>query len=172
MFEKVIKLVRQEKVSLFIGSGFSIEAGAPSVSDLTKLILDELDDDKLRKEHENDKLDVLSEFFVEEACAGSRNELISLMKKAFSFEPKCMDDHKLLASIPHFKTIFTTNYDTLLEDSYQEDERNVVRNDVDCSYTDNRTTIYKVHVILLPLMMLSSPHLTMINTKKLYGQIL
>ncbi len=75
MFDKLIKLVRQEKVSLFIGSGFSIEAGIPSVPVLKKLILDEIENDKLRKEHENDNLDTLSEFFVNESCAGSRNEL-------------------------------------------------------------------------------------------------
>lgn len=145
MFDKLIKLVRQEKVSLFIGSGFSIEAGIPSVPVLKKLILDEIENDKLRKEHENDNLDTLSEFFVNESCAGSRNELISIMKKAFEFEPKCMDDHRTLASIPHFRTIFTTNYDTLLEDSYNDNECNIVRNDVDCTYMDKRLSIYKVH---------------------------
>lgn len=145
MFEKLIKLVRKEKVSLFIGSGFSIEAGVPSVSTLKELILHELENDEQRQEHKNDSLDVLSEYYVEENCLGSRNELIGLMRKAFEFEPKCMDDHKMLASIPHFKTLFTTNYDTLLEDSYPEKERNIVRNDVDCTYIDKRTTIYKVH---------------------------
>ena len=145
MFNRLIKLIRQEKVSLFIGSGFSIEASIPSVSVLKELILNEFDNEDLRKEHENDNLDKLSEFFVEESCAGSRNELISLMKEAFRIEPKCMDDHKILASIPHFKTIFTTNYDTLLEDSYPKNECNVIRNDVDCTYIEKRVSIYKIH---------------------------
>lgn len=146
MFEKLIKLVREGKVSLFIGSGFSFEAHAPSVSDLKELILNEFDNDKLKEEHRNDGLAELTEFFVEEVCAGSRNELISIMKKAFDFEPVCMDDHKLLASIPHFKTLFTTNYDTLLEDSYPECERRVIRNDEDCTYDENkRVSIYKLH---------------------------
>lgn len=146
MFEKLIKLVRQGKVSLFIGSGFSYEAHAPSVSDLKELILSEFDDDKLKEEHRNDGLAELSEYFVEEVCAGSRNELIGIMKKAFDFEPECMDDHKLLATIPHFKTLFTTNYDTLLEDSYPECERRVIRNDEDCTYDENkRVSIYKLH---------------------------
>lgn len=146
MFEKLIKLVRQGKVSLFIGSGFSFEANAPSVSKLKELILNEFDDDKLKEEHRNDGLAELSECFVEEVCAGSRNELISIMKEACDFEPVCMDDHKLLASIPHFKTLFTTNYDTLLEDSYLECERRVIRNDEDCTYDENkRVSIYKLH---------------------------
>lgn len=146
MFEKLIKLVRKERVSLFIGSGFSIEAGIPSVSTLKELILDELDNDQQREEHKNDNLDVLSEFYVEEVCTGSRNELISLMKKAFEFEPKCVNDHEMLASTPHFRTLITTNYDTLLEASYPENECHVVRNDVDCTYVgEKRNTIYKIH---------------------------
>lgn len=67
------------------------------------------------------------------------------MKKAFKFTPTCMDDHKMLAAIPHFNKIFTTNYDTLLEDSYPESERDVVRNDDDCTYLNNPTAIIKVH---------------------------
>ena len=146
MFEKLIKLVRKEQVSLFIGAGFSIEAGVPTVATLKGLILDELENDQQREEHKGDSLDVLSEFYVEEVCTGSRNELISLMKKAFEFEPKCMDDHKMLAAIPHFRTIFTTNYDTLLEASYPESERHIVRNDVDCTYAEEkRNRIFKVH---------------------------
>ena len=46
MFERLIKLVRQEKVSLFIGAGFSIEANAPSVRQLKELILSEFDNDE------------------------------------------------------------------------------------------------------------------------------
>ena len=145
MFERLIKLVRQTKVSLFIGAGFSIEANAPSVSKLKELVLAEFENDKQRKEHENDSLAELTEFFVEEICSSSRNELITIMKKAFKFTPTCMDDHKMLAAIPHFNKIFTTNYDTLLEDSYPESERDVVRNDDDCTYLNNPTAIIKVH---------------------------
>lgn len=146
MFERLIKLVRQGKVSLFIGSGFSFEAHAPSVSDLKELILNEFDNDKLKEEHRNDELAELTEYFVEEVCTGSRHELIEIMKRAFDFKPVCMDDHKLLASIPHFKTLFTTNYDTLLEKSYTECERRVIRNDEDCTYDENkRVSIYKLH---------------------------
>lgn len=62
MFERLIKLVRQTKVSLFIGAGFSIEANAPSVSKLKELVLAEFENDKQRKEHENDSLAELTEF--------------------------------------------------------------------------------------------------------------
>ena len=144
-FDRLIKLVREEKVSLFIGAGFSIEAGAPSVRELKQLILNEFSDNKLKQDHENDGLDELSEFFVEDICGGSRNDLMSMMKKSFEFTPRCMEDHKMLAAIPHFCNIFTTNYDTTLEDSIPSKDRNVVRTDKDCAYITNPTTIFKVH---------------------------
>lgn len=145
MFEQLIKLIRQEKVSAFIGAGFSIEASAPSVGKLKEIILKEFDDKELQEAHQDDGLDQLTEFYVNEICSGSRNQLISLMKNAFEFSPACMDDHKMLANIPHIKTIFTTNYDTLLEDSYPEAERDIVRNDVDCAYSSKPFKIVKVH---------------------------
>jgi ketosteroid isomerase-like protein len=144
--EHLIKLVRKEKVSLFIGAGFSLEAEAPSAWNLQQAILAELPSNDLKKEHANDDLDVISQFFVEEICEGSRAELMELLQKQFEFEPKCMDDHLALAAIPHFHNILTTNYDTLLEDSYPQDERVVVKKDEDCAYIDQKPVmIFKIH---------------------------
>lgn len=145
MFEELISLVRREQVSLFIGAGFSKEAGAPSVWDLQKAILGEIHDTEKRESHKDDKLADLSNFFVNEIHLGSRNPLMRILKKAFDFEPTCMDDHNLLAKIPHFRRIFTTNYDTLLEDSYAKNDVCVVRNDADCAYMNKPFTVVKVH---------------------------
>lgn len=145
-FERLIRLVRKCKVSPFIGAGFSIEAKAPSVDDLKTTILSEFDNEELRNNHKNDSLQDLTNFFVEEVCNGSRNQLIELLREKINFVPECMNDHNMLAKIPHFKHIFTTNYDTLLEDSYPITERNVVRNDKDCTYIqEKKTTIFKIH---------------------------
>lgn len=145
-FERLIRLVRKCKVSPFIGAGFSIEANAPSVGDLKTTILSEFDNEELRNEHEDDSLQDLTNFFVEDICNGSRNQLIELLKDKFNFTPTCMNDHKMLAKIPHFKHLITTNYDTLLEDSYPLAERDVVRNDKDCTYIqDKKTTVFKIH---------------------------
>ncbi|MCK9157127.1 MAG: SIR2 family protein, partial [Paludibacteraceae bacterium] len=144
--EHLIRLVRKEKVSLFIGAGFSLEAEAPSAWNLQQAILAKLPSEELKKAHANDALDVISQFFVEEICEGSRAELMELLQKEFEFEPKCMDDHRALASIKHFHNIFTTNYDTLLEDSYPIDERIVVKKDEDCAYIDEKPVrIFKIH---------------------------
>lgn len=147
MFERLIRLVREEKVSLFIGAGFSIEANAPSVRNLCEAILSQIDDGKLREEHINDGLPELSSFFVEKICSGSRNSLIELLGNQFDFTPAKMDDHRALSQIPHFHNIFTTNYDTLLEDSYDKKDCQVIRKDDDCAYIDNAkpVKIFKIH---------------------------
>lgn len=145
MFERLFSLVRHEQVSIFIGAGFSKEAGAPSVYDLKNAILDEIHDTNAKEVHENNSLADLSNFFVNEVCLGSRNPLIRILREAFEFIPKCMDDHKLLANIPHFKRIFTTNYDTLLENSYEQNEVRVIRNDADCAYINKPFTVFKIH---------------------------
>lgn len=147
MFERIIKLVREEKVSLFIGAGFSIEAHAPSVAMLREAILTQFDNDQQRSEHENDSLAEISDFFVEEVCCGSRNSLIELLQKQFQFTPAKMDDHQALAKIPHFHNIFTTNYDTLLEHSYTDDICQVIKKDADCAYLDDKkpVRVFKIH---------------------------
>lgn len=147
MFKRLIRLVRQEKVSLFIGAGFSIEANAPSVQKLKETILANIDNLEAKQQHSDDSLSDLSEFYVEEICNGSRNELISLLKDLFSFNPASMKDHEMLAKIPHFHNIFTTNYDTLLEDSYPAEALNVIRKDQDCAYIEENKpiNIFKIH---------------------------
>ena len=145
MFEDLISLVRREQVSLFIGAGFSKEAGAPSVWNLQRAILEGIRDTEKRDSHKNDSLADLSNFFVNEVHLGSRNPLMRILKEAFDFVPTCTDDHNLLVKIPHFRRIFTTNYDTLLEDSYAKNDVCVVRNDADCAYMNKPFTVVKVH---------------------------
>ena len=147
MFDRLIKLVREEKVSLFIGAGFSIKAQAPSVSMLCDAILAQLDNEQQREEHKNDSLPDLAEFYVEDICCGSRNSLIDCVQNLFYFEPANMDDHQALAKIPHFHNIFTTNYDTLLEDSYEKKDCQVIRKDIDCTYIDKSkpVRVFKIH---------------------------
>ena len=145
-FDKLIKKIRKEKVTLFIGAGFSYEAGAPSVNDLCEALLADMDADEQTRTKLRG-LSEVSEYYVEEYCNGSRNDLITLLRSKFQYTPKCLDDHKALAKIPHFRTIFTTNYDTLLEDSYPEKDVQVCRNDKDCTYIDDkkRACVFKLH---------------------------
>lgn len=140
--ERLIRRVRRNKVTLFIGSGFSIKAGAPSVCELIcRLIKDgdlnydcDLKDLYLR--------DVASDFVEKEG----RHELMRCLFKHFSFTPADTSDHTLLASIPHFKTIFTTNYDSLIEDAYPNGQCAVITSSQVCSNSDCATVnVYKLH---------------------------
>lgn len=147
MFERLIKLIREEKVSLFIGAGFSLKAGSPSVQKLKNCILNDFENDIQRKQHQHDDLQTLSDYYVEEVCQGSRQKLIYELKSLFQFIPQDMTDHQMLSQIPHFRHIFTTNYDTLLEDSYEKNDIQVVRKDQDLTELDEskHVTIYKIH---------------------------
>lgn len=90
--ERLIKYIRKEEVALFIGSGFSIKAGAPSVWDIIDAILKEGGQsfkDGL-KESDSKQLRLVSEAFVKE-CDG-RNDLMTLLKNLFGFVPKDCSD--------------------------------------------------------------------------------
>lgn len=144
--ERLIKYIRKEEVVLFIGSGFSIKAGAPSVWDIIDAILEEggqsFKDDLT--ESDRKQLRLVSEAFVNEC--GGRNDLMTLLKNLFVFEPKDCSDQQTLTKIPHIKQIFTTNYDTLIEDAYPKSKCNIVTANEGCAYTDaHSATIYKVH---------------------------
>ena len=118
--ERLIKYIRKEDVALFIGSGFSFKAGAPHAYDIIEAILKE-GGEEFASENKDKNLRDVSESFVD-FCDG-RNDLISLLGRLFSFEIKDTSDQELIRKIPHFKTIFTTNYDTLLENAYPQAER-------------------------------------------------
>lgn len=146
ILERLIKYIRKEDVALFIGAGFSLKAGAPSVWDIIKAILEEGGKSFADTIPANDQnnLRLVSEAFIHD-CNG-RNDLMTLLRNLFAFEPKDTSDQQTLVRIPHIKKIFTTNYDTLIEDAYPKSKRNIVIANEGCAFTeDNVVTIYKVH---------------------------
>ncbi len=149
MFEHITQLVRKEQIALFVGSGFSLKAGAPRSSDIISAIKEEMTADEWSALDQSKikNLDYASNEFLK-GRSGGRNLLISTLKQLMTFEKKDISDHISLAKIPHFHHIFTTNYDTLLEDAYQiaNINRNVVRNDAGCTYINTTwPSIYKIH---------------------------
>jgi len=140
--DKLIKYIRREDVIFFIGSGFSLKAGAPSVHNIISALKHEARED-LVKGAEPQTLRSIAEKFVNEY--GDRNELVSLLQDIFSFTPGDTNDQKLLARIPHIHTIFTTNYDTLIEDAYPKKERTVITNNKSCAYDNASVSVYKLH---------------------------
>lgn len=141
--ERLIKYIRKEEVVLFIGAGFSIKAGAPRVQNIIDAICEE-GGNEFAKEYHDKSLRTVSEAFVNHCC--SRNDLISLLGKLFQYNVGDTTDQSLLRCIPHFSTIYTTNYDTLLEYAYPSDERIVITSNAGCSYvSDDLVRIYKIH---------------------------
>lgn len=143
VFEKINKKVRAGQVSLFVGAGFSLKAGAPSAKHLVNCI-SLLFPKEYKKGLRYLPLDDIANEYVK-FCKGDKQPLIDFISEIMRFKRTDMSDHEALVKIPHFKNIFTTNYDTLLEDSYPEEDIKVVRCDADCSQTDKAVNIYKVH---------------------------
>ncbi len=144
-FDRIFKFIQKGKLTLFIGAGFSIKAGAPSVSELKKAFIGDFPTEE--REALRDKgLDEITEKYVKDICGGSRNELNTILEQKFSFNRKDLSDHELLTKIPHVKRIFTTNYDSLIEDSYGAYRCQVIRHSKDAAYfDDNKVAIFKIH---------------------------
>lgn len=142
-FSEVIQLVRKEQVTLFLGAGFSLKAGAPSCRVLIEAILNQVSNED-KDDFVNIPLDAFCQKFVEYNDEG-RNTLIRTIKPLFSFECKNCEDQISLSHIPHFKRIFTTNYDTLIEDAYGSDCVVIKRNQDIGMIDDAKTIIYKIH---------------------------
>ena len=144
-FDRIFKFIQKGKLTLFIGAGFSIKAGAPSVSKLKEAFIEDFPADE--RETLRDKgLDEITEKYVKEVCGGSRNELNTILEQKFSFNRIDLTDHELLTKIPHIKRIFTTNYDSLLEDTYGAKRCQVIRHSKDAAYyDDNKVAIFKIH---------------------------
>lgn len=142
--KRLIKYIAREDVVLFIGSGLSLKAGAPNVHDIKQKIANEAGDDFANGINiEKESLAKVTEEFVNQ---NDRNELISILKKLFEFEVKDTSDQQMIRCIPHFRKIYTTNYDTLIEDAYPKNEINLVNTNASFAQQDqDRITIYKIH---------------------------
>lgn len=142
-FDEIIPLVRQGSVSLFIGAGFSLKAGAPKVDSLKRALIRTLPSGYKKGIMSMPLDDVAQE--VVKYYRRDRTKLFSVLEKALAFSRKDMTDHVALSMIPHFKRLFTTNYDTLLEEVYGEERINVVSCDEECANPEKEVNLYKIH---------------------------
>lgn len=141
-FDTIIKLIRKGDVSLFIGAGFSIKAGAPSVHTIIESLLEDLTEEQKEELSNKPQLDEVSSLYE---LYFSRDQLTQKLKSIFTFTPNDLSDQQALIKIPQIKTIFTTNYETLIEDEYH-DRCNVIVQDTDLINLDSRyPSIYKIH---------------------------
>lgn len=139
-FDKIIELIRREEVVLFVGSGCSIAAKAPSASDLTNRIKGILGKSFIPP---IDTLQDVSDALVFQDK--NRDRLNRILIDSFSsLKPAYF--HRTLSKIPYIKDIVTTNYDNLIESSYDQGSVQIFAEDQDCgNYLEDKYHIYTIH---------------------------
>jgi len=115
----LVEKIRKEEVALFVGSGLSLYAGYKGAWELKELICRKVEaycnTEVEKKAAKSKNLLEISELLLR--YAGSRNELNKILLREYKKKPEATHVHDRLSRIPHFDHIFTTNYDTLIEDS-------------------------------------------------------
>lgn len=142
--ENLFQLIREEEVVIWAGAGLSFYAGFPSGKRLGEIIIESLS--KAEKEQLDPSLllpDLAEEYF--RIKGNNKNSLIKILNKTFlDFTPKSTACHDKIASIPHFKTIITTNYDKMFEESLKQ-KGQLITSSKQIPYIDkNKTNIFKV----------------------------
>jgi hypothetical protein len=142
--QELFEAIRKEDVVIFAGAGFSHYSGYPLGGQLGKLLFDKLTPDEQLKVSLSSPLDYLAEDIVR-IKHGSRELINQVLDEVFLALPQSTADHDLLASIPHFRAIITTNYDRLFENAYGNDAVLVFREQDVSLWDDKRVNILKIH---------------------------
>jgi SIR2-like protein len=146
----LFKLIRKEEVGLWIGAGFSNYSGYPNGRQLKEIIFKELTAEEKKSIDKSANLRDIAENLIK-FRNNSRNELNQILKRIFGGKPNDTYFHDILSRIPHFRQIITTNYDSLLENSYAT-RAITIRSDQDVPYIRaNTISIHKPHGDLLAI---------------------
>ncbi|MDN4028389.1 SIR2 family protein [Chryseobacterium gambrini] len=141
--ERLLDLIRSEQVILFAGAGLSKYAGYPMGGQLQNIFYQSLSDvAKSEIEPTRSLADLTDDLFH---LYKSNNQIIRILKDIYTKAPENSFVHDIISKIPHFKTIITTNYDELFENSFKENCE-VLYNSSHVSLSDpKKTWIYKIH---------------------------
>lgn len=141
--ERLFELIREEDVVLFVGAGFSLYADYPSGAKLAEIIYNKLTKEEREEIDFTNDLSKLTED-IYHLKRQNNNLILSCIREVFSVPPKSIITHQLLGKIPQFRTIITTNYDSLIETCNKDLE--VVRKSKDIPMINrNRPVLYKIH---------------------------
>ncbi len=136
------RVLREGDAALFVGAGTSRAAGYVDWKQLLKEIAEDLE---LDVDRESD-LVALAQFHVN--YRHGRDRINQLLIDEFLEDAELTHNHELIASLP-LHTVWTTNYDDLLETAFQKAEKriDVKRRAADFATTRRRAdvTIYKMH---------------------------
>lgn len=139
--KQLIAQIERGNCVLFVGSGVSTEAGLPSAWDLTQELAQMID-----YPLENEPLSTIAQY-VEDTPGFGRAALISFLEERL-IDSKIGESHRLIPRFP-WAAVYTTNYDTLIEDGYEAtgQQSHPVLQSTDLSaLKDKKTTpIIKLH---------------------------
>lgn len=118
--DTIIEEVSRGRASLFLGAGASKEAGFPGSSELANFLVDKAGS-KLSKELKEKPLDFVAERLYSAEGYGKqwvRSQIIGLFNQLHkNTKSQPSEAHHTITTIK-WRTIFTTNYDRLIEISY------------------------------------------------------
>lgn len=134
--------LRQGNATILIGAGLSKAAGFVDWKGLLQDLAKEIG---LKIEIENDLISVAQ---FHKNSKQNRNRIDEKIVNEFTDKDIETENHHIIARLP-FKTIWTTNYDELIEDTHYKYNKKVdVKSDVDSLFVnrDNRSCVlYKMH---------------------------
>lgn len=137
-----VEALHDQNAAIFAGAGLSIPAGLVNWKALLKDIASDIGLDVNRE----DDLITVAQFHVNER--GGRHRINQALIDEFSRRAKSTDNHRLLAALP-IKTYWTTNYDTLIEDSLRAAGRTpdvkITVNNLATTVPRRDAIVYKMH---------------------------
>lgn len=135
--------LRRGEAGLFVGAGLSFDSGMPSWKKLLQTPAESIGMDVEREED----LVTLAQYYINESH-DARTKINRELKSQFSNLSKVNNNQKIIARFP-VDTIWTTNYDNLLERAFERNgkicdvKRN--KNDFTSSPKNSSVTFYKMH---------------------------
>lgn len=134
--------IREERAALFVGAGVSRGAGYVD----WKLLLREIANDLgLDVDRESDLVAVAQ---YHENDRRGRQQLNQKLIDEFLEDNELTESHRLIATLP-LRTVWTTNYDDLIERSFGDEGKRVDvkrrKNDFATSKSRSDVTVYKMH---------------------------
>jgi len=143
VFLKAYQQALDEGVAaLFVGAGMSVPAGFVAWKELLRDIAEELD---LDIDEESDLI-ALAQYHVNHR--GGRDAINRKIMHEYTKDSELTENHRLIARLP-IDTVWTTNYDRLLEDAYAEQQkrvdRKIRRQDLARTLPKRDVVLYKMH---------------------------
>lgn len=136
------KALLDDTAAVFVGAGLSRPSGYVDWRELLREIADDLN---LDIDRETD-LVAVAQYHINKT--GSRSDLNQLLIDEFTKDADLTENHRLLASLP-IETIWTTNYDDLLERAFQEAGKTIdvkrTKENLAITVRGRAVTIYKMH---------------------------